>query len=80
MSDFEWTYDIPSPQELGEHYRKLKEEAANSQRYADAAKYRDLERECLGQPKFNEFEAWSNWFHEAKESGQLLEYLKGLRP
>lgn len=78
MSDFEWIDNIPSPEELGEEYRLLKLDAAKNMRYEDAAKYRDLERAVLGLPKFDEFEAWSNWFRKAKESGELHEMLMNL--
>ena len=78
MSDFDWVNDIPSPEELGAEYNRLKMEAANDQRYADAAKYRDLEREVLELPKFDEFGSWERWFNDAKESGDLHAMLVNL--
>ena len=78
MNDFDWVNDIPSPHELAEEYRLLKEDAANKQNYIDAAKYRDLERKVLELPKFDEFGVWERWFNEAKESGELHTMLVNL--
>jgi hypothetical protein len=78
MSDFDWVNDIPTPEELGEEYRLLKLDAAKNMRYEEAAKYRDLEREVLSLPKFDEFGAWERWFNEAKESGDLHTMLVNL--
>lgn len=78
MSDFDWIKEVPNPHELAEEYRRLKMEAASEQRYAEAAKYRDLEREVLELPKFDTTEAWLKVFKEMTESGEMLEHLKRL--
>ena len=78
MSDFDWVEDIPSPHDLGDHYKNLKLLAAEEKRYEDAAKYRDLEREVLGLPEFDSNEAWAKIFKELTESGEMLQMLRRL--
>jgi hypothetical protein len=78
MDDFDWMREVPNPHDLAEEYRKLKVEAAENQRYAEAAEYRDMERELLELPKFDSTEAWLKVFNRMTESGEMMDYLKRL--